>query len=371
MENEQPCTAVRLDTGPELAAALPQLLGFVPEESLVLVALTGSRATRVGVTLRVDLPGPDDASALATDVVARLGPEPPAAVVALVVTEASDVPAEVDLDALSDVPLHALDPVGLRLLRTAGADLPGRGVVRAVGGVLADAGVPLLAALLVRGGRCWDYDCADPCCDPGAGRPLPGGTSALAVASVVDGRVVAADRAELVARLAPATGVAALAMGRACSVVGAGQAEALHRLGWEAVAAESWRLVQGAVAAGRHLTDEAVARLGWALTETEVRDQALALGAGPTAAAAEALWTELVRRLPAPLDAAPATLLAATAWARGDGTTAGVALDRALASQPGYRLAQLLRQGLTAGLPPSAVRELAGWARPRSEQLGA
>ncbi len=167
-------------------------------------------------------------------------------------------------------------------------------------------------------------------------------------------------------------------MGRACAVVGALHAEALHRRGWEVVAAGWWRLVRDAVARSgpgttRALSDESAARLGWALTDLEVRDRAMGLGVGPTAAAAEALWTELVRRLPAPLDAAPATLLAATAWARGDGTTAGIALDRALGSQPAYALARLLEQGLAAGLPPAAVRDLLSRAgRPRrSEQLGA
>jgi hypothetical protein len=37
---------------------------------------------------------------------------------------------------------------------------------------------------------------------------------------------------------------------------------------------------------------------------------------------------------------------------------ANVALDRALTSLPGYRLAQLLSAGLAAGLPPSDVRAL-------------
>jgi hypothetical protein len=371
--------AVRLGTGPDLAAALPQLLGFVPSESLVLVALTGSPAARVGVTLRVDLPDPADAPALAAAAVARLGHEPPAAVVALVVTEAPDVQDGDDPGDLLDRRLHDLDPVGLRLLRTAGLDLPGRPVVHAVAGALAAAGVPLLAASLVRAGRCWDYDCAEPCCDPGAGQLLPGGTTELAAAAVVRGQVVAADRAELVARLAPVAGPAAVAGGRACAGVGAVQADALHRHGWEALADRSWQLVRDAVAdagsrAPRPLTDEDVARLGWALTDLEVRDQAMGLSTGPTGPPAEALWTELVRRLPPPLDAAPATLLAATAWARGDGTTAGIALDRALGSQPTYALARLLDHGLAAGLPPAAVRDLLTRAADpgaRSEQLGA
>jgi hypothetical protein len=96
----------------------------------------------------------------------------------------------------------------------------------------------------------------------------------------------------------------------------------------------------------------------WALRDTRVRDRALGLALGEDAAAAEALWTECTRRAPAPLDAAPATLLAVSVWLRGDGAMANVALDRALDSDPAYSLAQLLRRGLDACLPPGDLRDL-------------
>jgi hypothetical protein len=70
------------------------------------------------------------------------------------------------------------------------------------------------------------------------------------------------------------------------------------------------------------------------------------------------LWTECTRRGPAPFDAAPATLLAVSAWLRGDGAMANVALERALESRPGYTLARLLAQGLTGCLPPAALRAM-------------
>ena len=75
---------------------------------------------------------------------------------------------------------------------------------------------------------------------------------------------------------------------------------------------------------------------GLGAARRDVRDRALGLALGADAAAAEALWTECTRRAPAPLDAAPATLLAVSAWLRGDGAMANVALDRALAGEPGY-----------------------------------
>ncbi|MCO7219391.1 DUF4192 family protein, partial [Klenkia sp. PcliD-1-E] len=121
------------------------------------------------------------------------------------------------------------------------------------------------------------------------------------------------------------------------------------------------------------LADHDVAELGWALTDVEVRDRAAVLTVGPDACAAAALWLELTRRLPDPLTAPPATLLAAAAWARGDGTTARAALDRALVAQPSYGLARLLADGLDAGLPPSVVRQwlTAAASEQVSEELGA
>ncbi|HEY0509047.1 MAG TPA: DUF4192 family protein, partial [Blastococcus sp.] len=89
-----------------------------------------------------------------------------------------------------------------------------------------------------------------------------------------------------------------------------------------------------------------------------VRDRALMLALGPDAAAVEQLWAECTRRAPAPLDAAPATLLAVSVWLRGDGAMADVALTRALASEPGYGLARLLAQALAAFLAPAELRSL-------------
>jgi hypothetical protein len=51
--------------------------------------------------------------------------------------------------------------------------------------------------------------------------------------------------------------------------------------------------------------------------------------------------------------AAPASLLAFVAWQAGNGALANLALDRAEADDPGYSMARLLRDTLTAGAPPS------------------
>jgi hypothetical protein len=53
---------------------------------------------------------------------------------------------------------------------------------------------------------------------------------------------------------------------------------------------------------------------------------------------------------------APAALLAFTAWQCGDGALANIALERALAANPRYSMALLLRDILDAGVPPSQAR---------------
>jgi hypothetical protein len=152
-------------------------------------------------------------------------------------------------------------------------------------------------------------------------------------------------------------------MAAACDEVGDELARRTAQLGWDAVADESWAAVLAAVAnadPGRveRLSDRQVARLAWGLRDVDLRDRALALVLGRSAAAAEVVWTELTRRAPAPLDAAPATLLAVCAWVRGDGGLANVALDRALTSEPSYTFAVLLRSALDACLPPAEIRRL-------------
>jgi hypothetical protein len=68
------------------------------------------------------------------------------------------------------------------------------------------------------------------------------------------------------------------------------------------------------------------------------------------------LWTDLVRRADAARVPGPAALLAFTAWQCGEGALANIAIDRALAADPGYSMALLLRDVIDAGVPPSAAR---------------
>lgn len=341
--------SVRLSDPGELAAALPHLIGFRPRESLLAVSLRGSRGRRLGLTARVDLPPEEFRGRVVAGLVRSITSDRPSAVVLAVVSEAPDDPGE---------PVPAGRSAAASVL-----ELPHRALVHEAVQRFSADGVPVSEALLVRRGRWWSYDCPEECCQPQVGTPLPGGTSRLAAASALTGQVVEDERSALDRRIAPVGFLAAAGMAEACEEVGGKFSARLATVGWEALMAESWAGLESALArvgpgSVRALPDREVARLAWGLRDQDVRDRAMGLALGPSAAAAEALWSELTRRVPPPLDAAPATLLAVTAWVRGDGAMANVALDRALSSEPGYTLAQLLRTALDGCLPPAEVRRM-------------
>jgi hypothetical protein len=335
LDDERP--AVRISDPGEVAAALPHLLGFRPRESIVLLALGGRSGSRLEVSARGDIPPPGERATLARELVTRVVPANPTSVLVLVASEAVDAGGR-------------------------GGGLPHRDLVHEVIAALADRGLGARDVLLVRGGRWWSYDCPQPCCAPGAGTPIPGGVSELAAASVLAGQVVVDDRAELCARIEPDPR-RSTAMAEALERLGLGFAEEIRSRGWAAVAEESWHAVLAALGrmrarSGARLSDDEVARLLWGLCDVSVRDRAFRPALGPDAAAAERLWTECTRRGAPPFTAAPATLLAVSAWLRGDGALAGIALERALGDDPEYGLAQQLAGALSAGVPPAQLRTL-------------
>lgn len=363
-----PSPPVRLRDPGDVAGALPHLLGFHPAESVVLVALGGAGGERVGLTVRADLPPPGTAAAAARALVRSLRTDEPHSAVLVIVSEDADVPDRSCGAADDEEERSWPGEAGVRWLPGGppvlpDRDLPHRDLVHAVVLELAAAALPVAPVLLVRRGRWWSYDCPHPCCAPDAGTPVPSGATELAAAGVLAGVVVEQNREALAARLAPPPEAGA-DMATSCVRAARELAARLRERGTERVAEESWTAILSAVSrlarrsAQAGLADAEVARIVCGLRDREVRDRALQLAAGPLEAVAEVLWTECARRAPAPLDAAPATLLAVSAWLRGDGAMANVALERALDSDPDCTLARLLSQALAACLPPAELRAL-------------
>jgi hypothetical protein len=109
-------------------------------------------------------------------------------------------------------------------------------------------------------------------------------------------------------------------------------------------------------------TDEEAVLLAKALTVPEIRDVCLGMAVpphSPAAREAERLWLTLVQEIPAPERAEAAALLGYTAFMRGDGTFAGMALENALEAKPDHVLAGLLKTVLNQGMPPEQLLGLA------------
>jgi hypothetical protein len=339
-----PPATVHLGEPGALLAALPALLGFHPEHSIVLLCLEGERAGSVGLVARVDLPARSD----------RAG-------AAAVVEQLSVLCARRVVPAAVAVVVEDAEPPDCR-----------RYLVRALRTACEAVGTDLVAAHHVprtAAGVAWS--------SYGSSRTglLPDPRSSpVATEHVLRGRVIRRSRAEVDAVLTPdapeRTGRVGLALDeeharvqqrRASGPAGCSRALLERVVGAVARAAEDSAEPLGAAE---------IAALGAALCDLPVRDACIALAGGEHADAAERLWTELVRALPAPELAEPAVLLAHSAYARGEGPMAGVALQVALEADPAHRMAGLLSASLGAGLPPGSVRALSSTAHGIAAELG-
>ncbi len=328
----------RLTSPGEIAAVVPVLCGFVPHESLVVVALHGPRK-RIGLTMRFDLDWCDEAGLAPAEIAERLAYD--GASVALVVLH-SETPDAQTPDA---------------------GGLARAGLVAGVGQACEAKGIPLSEALLVRAGRWFSYFCTGPCC-PGAGTPLEAGsTPALQLVEAqraLDGRAVLASREELVRSLAPPVLLAAAAAEQQLDRAVDAWLDRCHRDGREAarrdgIAAARAALKRSLTPGGIDLAD--AAELAIAVQDRLVRDE-IATWSLTRHDALLAMLLQTARLVVPPDDAAVCTLLAWVAYAQGDGGLANIALARALTSDPDYSLALLLREGLDRQVPPKEVRRL-------------
>jgi len=323
---------IKVDSVAGFLAIIPHLLGFHPSRSMVVIGLD-ARHGRVMLAFRYDLPDPPDAA------------------------------------RSREIAQHVIGVLRKRRIVTAIAAGYGAGplvtpVAEALRTAVRAAGIVLRDVLRVEDGRYWSYVCRDPGCCPPDGVPFEGPAHPAAAALAGAGMAARPDRASLAASLAPLTGAAAESMAGATE-------RALCRAG-DLIAASGGRgLPSPVVEAGRAAVRDAIGayrdgcqitdpdQLAWlavTVADLRVRDDAWARMDPRHRAAHRRLWTDVVRHAREPYVPAPASLLAFTAWQSGDGALANIAVERALAADPGYSMARLIGQAVDAGLPPSAAR---------------
>lgn len=323
-----------------LIAALPAILGFVPEKSLVLVSLA---AGELGSVMRADLC--DELADRVGHLAELVAAANPAAAIAVIV-----------------------DANGAQCPR---CNEEYRQLCAALAAALSQRDIVLWAAHVVdrvaAGGR---WHCVDGCgCsgvidDPSA--------SPLAMAAVLDGRQLYPRRSDLQAVIAVDDPVRSAELAVALGHQAADR-EIAHRadsVGCSRQDVENALAAAARVADGQSLSDTELARLGCALGDARVRDMLYALAVGENAGAAESLWALLARVLPEPWRVEALVLLAFSAYARGDGPLAGVSRQAALCCEPGHRMAGMLDTALQSGLRPEHIRDIAVTGYQRAEQLG-
>ena len=299
---------VRVGSPVALLALVPQLLGFVPEDSLVVIGAAGPRH-EVRATLRYDLPVADDTGA----------------------------PADIAAHATG---ILAGQGLGTAVAAGYGPEAAVGPVAAALAGALAAADITLREFLRVKGGRYWSLVCADQACCPAEGTPFS------PIAAAFAGAAVAADRAALAARLAPADSES---MRQATARAARAAAAAGRRAAAARGLAVTGALITRSRENGPAASDAEAAQVTVALRDRRVQDDAWARMHPGHVVAHQRLWADLTRRARPGYVAGPASLLAFTAWQANDGTLASAALDRALADAPRHSMALLLRQVIDAG----------------------
>ncbi|WP_371102405.1 DUF4192 domain-containing protein [Streptomyces sp. PU_AKi4] len=353
---------VTLRSPAELADALPYLLGYRPEDSIVLVALHdkdgrgrfGGRA-RLGVPLNPD-DWPAAARQLAHGLVTgseRRGARPEQMVVFLC--------QEPGRGESGRQVKERLGPLAHTLRLECGA-----------------LDIPVVEALCVSDGRFWSYCCDDEGCCPSEGTPmgLPG-TSVLAAAATYAGLQVRGTLSELRARLQPWEHSAAREQEAALDAAGLAliprilDVEGRHEVAGETLGLAErilGRLVDAPPVPGMLPADlrddellghDEAAALILGLQDRTTRDRAAEWMEGDEAGPALRLWRALARRCVGAYGehaAAPLTLAGWVAWSTGDELEAREALAMALGADPDYLFARLLHQACNEGLDPESIR---------------
>lgn len=303
----RPVTKVR---GPaDTLALVPYLLGFVPVESLVVVAV--ARGTTFGPIFRLDLPDEEDRSSAADLVQGFLRKHGFAQVVV----------------AVYSADAEAADPFAALVLERMRAEA-----------------VQVVDAFRGDGSRWWSYVCDDPFCCPAKGVEYDVDASPAAVDAVMAGLAKAPDREALRAQFEPGAADARRAVAAAVS--------SLRGEGAPLLTVEEVRALLPRVLAGQVTEPREQARLLMTLTRTRQRDAVW--GAMRRADAGQHLdaWRSLMRLAPDGLLAPVGSLAAFAAWLSGRGVLASHAVERVLTVHPDYPMAALIMRALESALDP-------------------
>jgi hypothetical protein len=288
----------------DVLAAIPEVLGFVPAESVVMLTSGGPQPFHA----RAPLPAPGCPS----EVSALVG------------------------QLLEPARRHRVR--GVVLVVYSGDETHARRVLRTLERAFCSSGIRVLFWLRAHDGRWWAPG------SPHHGVPYDVGNHPFRVDSVLRGLVVHGSREELAATLDPDPASAARVAAHL------GQVQPFDDVDLAAC-------VSLLTARGEPFADADLAAAALGLRQVPVRDAAWAPVRRDDAAAHVRLWSEALPRTPDGLRGGPASVLAFAAWLAGHGALAWCAVDRAVDADPDNTLAVLVTDLLESAVPPTAWEE--------------
>ncbi len=291
----------------DLLAVVPVVLGFHPENSMVMLTFGASPSS---FHARIDLPPAHEI--------------PAAGSLLLAAAETNRVARAAFILYTTDADLAAFAADWLTL-------------------EFEESGIPVVAVLRADGRQWFAADGST-----GEGQPYDATTHPFAVQSIYDGAVTHSSRSALADSLD--------SLPAAVAGVAESLPDALRRLSQRQTPDEVVWVVSTVAEAtrdGRSLRDEEVARLVVALAGTGLREMGWLALRRATASGHITLWTDVLRRTPDEFVAVPACLLALAAWLAGHGALAWCALDRCREVEPGFGLAEHVADALENAIPPT------------------
>lgn len=300
-------TALTVRTPSDLLACVPLLLGFVPEESAVVISLPPG----AGPHVRVDLGEPDDLPRLA-------------------------------LSLVEPTLRHGVRRVAL-VVFTALDRAPS--IARLLGESFAEAGMEVVALVAADGSRSMTLT---PGHEDERSTPYDSLSHPFVAEAVLRGQVVLGSREELRDQLSPEVEAVARVAGLIAAEVGDGSRPAAVRRSVRWVT----RCLAEHARAGSLPSDQEIASLVLSLESTPCRDAAWAWVQRADARAHVEIWLRVIRSTPVEYAAAPAAVLAFHAWLAGDGALAWCAVEHSAATGRPCSLTDLVEDLLDRAAPP-------------------
>lgn len=323
-------TATELNSPHDLLAAVPFMVGYHPQDSLVAMAL---REGKVVMAMRVDFPDDESIEAISKTIALHLVREK--ANEAIVV---GYLPSSIT----------SSDP----LL-----------VVREC---IAGYSIIVKECIEVRGGRFRSSLCADLECCPPEGNQVPElSDSRVTAEQVAAGNPLPFLDLDEMKRSIAATPIdkELLKAIKALAEIDyeSDQVNALQREGANAINQISLAFIRDGVVLDKALIALVLVRLH----DLQVRDYAMGFTSEKSDDQLWDMWRWLLRIAPKGYVAPVAVIFATSSYERGDGALAQRALDRAFEDSPKYQMAKLLRRTFAAGWPPSAFTQMRADLHPK------